>query len=90
VDRRKPNKTQPETQGEIIERLKPFRGKRILGGVLVNEREGFAFEVWDYRKLTDEEIKRSFDAWRNKRENRGKSLRGMRIEYHANHGLNRR
>jgi hypothetical protein len=82
---RKPKKTQPETQAEQVERLKPLLGDRIMGGVIEIEGENAFFEVWAYRKLTDDETRRAFAAWRSGL-GRGQSLRGQTFRVVANYG----
>jgi hypothetical protein len=66
-------------------RLKPLLEDRILAGVVLIEKENAAFEVWAYRKFSDEEMLGEWAAY-NRQRDRRKSLRGQTIRVVSNYG----
>lgn len=45
-------------------------GGRNLAGTVVNKEVNFRFEVWAYRQLTGEELKKAFEAFMRRRDRR--------------------
>lgn len=60
-------------------------GGRTLAGTIVNKEANFRFEVWAYRQLTGEELKKAFESWMRQRD-RGLSLKNKLVQVCLNIG----
>ena len=60
-------------------------GGRNLAGTVVHKETNFRFEVWAYRQLTGDEMKKAFESWMRQRDRR-LDLRNKLVQVLSNIG----